>query len=761
MKNLSIALVSLLSVALLASCGGGGEPAGGPVTSTLSFPLQSGMRASVEQGSSVNSTVSGTCNGTASYVSNTPVPATFEGVAGVSVSNTLAMSLTNCVPSYITGTSTSYFDSNYVPIGTIVTGGSYGVYTTPAVIPASVKVGDKGTIGTETFYSDSTKTFIIGQDVVSYVIEPDTANTAIVNIIDKSYDLSGILTATDQNRYRITASGAMIPVSEDLQYSNGSTTHLVFTAVPDTAPPTVVSTDPVNYSATVTVGATLTATFSEAMDPATITAAQFTLKQGTTTVSGSVAYSGKTATFTPSAPLTPSTAYTATISSGVKDVAGNSMISNYSWSFMTVAPDLTPPTVVSTSPVDAASSVAINSTITATFSETIDSATISTATFTLMNGTTPVSGSVTYSGTTATFTPATSLANDTLYTATITPGVKDQSGNALPAAYTWNFTTDKLIIGLNFTVVDAEYSKSMDKIIMVSSVPGNQLHIYDPLTNVDTSVALNLAPTSVSVSPDGLFAAVGHNAWISYVDLSAGALVKTIPVTADVLDLVLAGNGYVYAFPRIDQWVQIHGVNIATGAETLSTGMSIYAGTKAKLHPGGTSIYGAWNGLSPSDIEKYDISAGTPVYLYNSPYHGDYSMCGDLWMSEDGLRIFTKCGNVFNATNLQSTDMVYGGALQNLSLIRHLSHSSATAKIVAIPDNSWNTTNSDNEVRVFGYDFLTFEQSIKLPNFVVGNAQYPGHGRFVFHSSSGAGYFVVLQAEAGSGMLYDYGVVTY
>ncbi len=440
---------------------------------------------------------------------------------------------------------------------------------------------------------------------------------------------------------------------------------------------------------------------------------------------------------------------------------GNAMSWDSSQSFTTAAPDITPPTISSTSPADSAPSVVANSTVSVTFSEAMNPATVTGAEFTLMSGTTPVSGTVTYSGTTATFTPATQLSPQTLYTATITTGVKDLAGNAIALPYTWSFTSEKQINILGFTVVDAEYSKALDKIVMVSSVPSNQLHIYDPVTNVDTAVALNLPPSSVSVSPDGLFAAVGHNAWISYVDLSTGTLVKILPVAADVLDIVLAGNGYAYVFPRIDQWVNIHAVNIATGVETLSTGGYIYAGTKGKLNAGGTAIYGVTNGLSPSNIEKYDITGGTPAYSYGSPYWGTYP-CAATFGCLRMVCVFSPNVETSSIPQvLQATDMVYGGALPNLASIRHLSHSSAAGNVIAIPDNSWNTTNLDTEVRVYGYQFLTFVQSIPLPHLVVGNNAYAGHGRFVFYNSTGAKSFVVLQADTGSGMLYDYGVVTY
>jgi hypothetical protein len=69
--------------------------------------------------------------------------------------------------------------------------------------------------------------------------------------------------------------------------------------------------------------------------PLTVTNVTFTLKQGTAPVSGTVNYAGVTATFTPSSSLAASTVYTATITTVVKDLAGNTLASNFIWSFTT------------------------------------------------------------------------------------------------------------------------------------------------------------------------------------------------------------------------------------------------------------------------------------------------------------------------------------------------------------------------------------------------------------------------------------------
>ncbi len=100
----------------------------------------------------------------------------------------------------------------------------------------------------------------------------------------------------------------------------------------------MASTSPANGAIGVALDATISATASEALNPATLNATTFTLTAvgGGAVVPGSITFSGTTATFTPSAVLTVNTQYIATITSGVKDLAGNAMTANYVWSFTTI-----------------------------------------------------------------------------------------------------------------------------------------------------------------------------------------------------------------------------------------------------------------------------------------------------------------------------------------------------------------------------------------------------------------------------------------
>ena len=108
----------------------------------------------------------------------------------------------------------------------------------------------------------------------------------------------------------------------------------------------------------------VTATFSEAMNPASITGATFELRDaGNTLVPAAVTYNAgtNTATLTPNAALGASTTYTATVkggTSGVKDAAGNALAVDAGWTFSTAAADVTPPTVTGRSPASGATGVA-------------------------------------------------------------------------------------------------------------------------------------------------------------------------------------------------------------------------------------------------------------------------------------------------------------------------------------------------------------------------------------------------------------------
>ena len=256
-----------------------------------------------------------------------------------------------------------------------------------------------------------------------------------------------------------------------------------------TTRPAVIATNPAQGDSGIPVNQALTAAFSQAMAPSTMSATNFTLTApGGVAVAGTVAYStsGSVAVFTPTASLAANTLFTATVTMGATNLNGLGLAANYAWTFTTgTTANMVQPTVTTTTPVTGASAVPLNQAVSATFSKAMNPTTISTGTFQLaVQGGASVSGIVSYSavGNTALFTPTTSLTANTHYTATITNGAKDLESNALASNFTWNFTTGTALNGPIPIIASENPAQGATGVFLNQSVNATFSEAMNPLT---------------------------------------------------------------------------------------------------------------------------------------------------------------------------------------------------------------------------------------------------------------------------------------
>lgn len=340
---------------------------------------------------------------------------------------------------------------------------------------------------------------------------------------------------------------ALAQTQVTLQSNSVTTPGPLVGGIPPTVSPTVTSTVPANLAVGVATNTKLSATFSEPMDPTTMNAATFTLKNGLLAVAGTVSYVGVTETFSPTLPLLAGTTYTATITTGAKDPAGTPLAANYVWTFTTGAgPSLTPPTVTFTVPATNATGVAVGNSLTATFSEAMDPATINGATFTLQQGATVIAGAVSYAGLTATFKPTALLGVNTVYTATVTTGAKSLSGNALASNYVWSFTTSSGLDTTPPTVVFTVPATNAVNVPVGNALAATFSKAMDPLTINTTNFRLQQGNTLVA----GTVSYSGLTAVFKPISILAANAAYTAVVTSAVADL--AGNtmatNYIWSF---------------------------------------------------------------------------------------------------------------------------------------------------------------------------------------------------------------------
>jgi hypothetical protein len=168
------------------------------------------------------------------------------------------------------------------------------------------------------------------------------------------------------------------------------------------------------------------------------------------------------------------------------------------------------PLVVSTDPVNLATGVPLNKIITATFNSNMNAATITPTSFTIetaAKGESLVTGTITYSGMTATFTPSAPLLANTTYKGTIKSTVKDLLGNSLQGDYVWTFSTGLIpaviltsplnnATGVLFNkVVTATFSEPMDGSTILTTFT-----IMRGVTPVASSV-ISYTGTTISFTP--------------------------------------------------------------------------------------------------------------------------------------------------------------------------------------------------------------------------------------------------------------------
>jgi hypothetical protein len=141
---------------------------------------------------------------------------------------------------------------------------------------------------------------------------------------------------------------------EYYENASGAVAQVSWTTTGSSAP-TITNRTPAPGTLGVAVDVSPSATFSEAMDPATLTTSTFTLlKQGSSTpVAASVSYANLVATLDPTANLEAGTTYTATVkgsSAGAKDAGGTPLVSDVTWTFTTIGGPNGPPVPVVDSP---------------------------------------------------------------------------------------------------------------------------------------------------------------------------------------------------------------------------------------------------------------------------------------------------------------------------------------------------------------------------------------------------------------------------
>jgi len=219
----------------------------------------------------------------------------------------------------------------------------------------------------------------------------------------------------------------------------------------ETPPPiatlAVTSTAPVDEATEVAINSKVVAVFNNEVNGETVSVTSFTLQgDDETAIMFDVSDDPltKTATLVPRSDLTNSTKYTATLTTGIEDKAGDSLVEDVVWTFTTgSSKDTTDPELdaAATTPKHDETGVLRNVKLNIVFSEAIDPATVTAANIALTDDGVSVPGTLSYvNPTTVVFSPNKLLKADALHVLELSPKISDLAGNSLIVP-TLSFTT--------------------------------------------------------------------------------------------------------------------------------------------------------------------------------------------------------------------------------------------------------------------------------------------------------------------------------
>ena len=328
--------------------------------------------------------------------------------------------------------------TNVSPVASVVVSVLDGTSPTAAIqSPASgAEVDPRQPIAVRVGGADSHQLQEVG---VSYRLAGGLADLGRVS---RLFDVPGPLTTASILDVTLTpaqvparaAQLVLTPFARDMG-GNEAVGPAVTITLRDVVPPTLVTVSPNDGATGVDPDTLITASFSEPMDPATLTSSNVQLRRGASVVATTIVDRRQQHLGAPDAgePAAGWRTRSFTIAlTGLRDAGGNALPDQTS-TFRTVSPDTAGPKVIAVEPANNAVGVAASAPVTVTFSEAIDPATVTAASFRVSVDGSAVAGTRTLldGNTKARFTPSSPYGFEKTVVVELTGAIRDAANNAL------------------------------------------------------------------------------------------------------------------------------------------------------------------------------------------------------------------------------------------------------------------------------------------------------------------------------------------
>jgi hypothetical protein len=315
------------------------------------------------------------------------------------------------------GTFTVYAED---PLNAQKNGSAGGLLNPGGSAQVTVAFADTGSLKVKVLFTNGTPApGIIAELKGGVVLYHDTDATGLVTFKGVP---KGDYLLTLQDPAGLGIAKKTVQIVNDLDLSNSP-------IMLDEAPPAVKSSSPLPGEIRVALATPIVITFTEPVQPGSISAASLSVTSAAGPVEGfrEMSVNDTVVTFTPTHPLKDETTYSIRVS-GVKDRVDRPTLQDFVAKFTTV--DITPPHIVSFGPDKGSSGAPLESVIRIMFSEPVNPTAFTGTAITVTDSTGPLAGRVdmVFGNTGMVFTPLYPLKENTAYTVTLLPA-RDLSEN--------------------------------------------------------------------------------------------------------------------------------------------------------------------------------------------------------------------------------------------------------------------------------------------------------------------------------------------
>ncbi|NTV62092.1 MAG: protein kinase [Oscillochloris sp.] len=312
-------------------------------------------------------------------------------------------------------------------------------------------------------------------------------------------------------------------------------------------------------------------------------------------------------------------------------------------------------------------------------------------------------------------------------------------------------------------VVAAGYSASLDRLVTVTRNT-NRLEIVQTPDMKQANIQMPNPGTSLSISPSGLFAVVGHSEQmqISYYDLQAAKLIRTNVAIDGVSALALSDSGQVFIISAQAEGKSLRVIDTTTSFET-DLGVAVEGSASLALTPDGQTLLMLSQIDTHWHLSAYQITSQKTIRLIGSAASeiaGD--SCHQFWVTPDSRRVITSCGRVFATEPDEQGRLPQLEDLLPLGTVRSVGYLAASNQIITAADPPESppparTTAQSNVLNLYGAQSLNWESAqFVVPKAGDGENKTEVEVYAILPNRQGNTFYVIVYVPA----FHDFGLVT-